>query len=104
MTDHSTLLEQYEALRADFERRTESWEERGRRVGELLEQLQVLEDNRTTWMYKAQALEGQLKALREDVRVAIEDILLLDSPEGDSPRSIAANLRLAVGSKRRRET
>lgn len=30
---------------------------------------------------------------RESLAVAIEDVLLLDSPEGDSPRNIAANLR-----------
>jgi len=32
-------------------------------------------------------------ALREAIAVIVEDILLMDSPEGDSPRNIAANLR-----------
>ena len=34
-----------------------------------------------------------LATVREKVAVTIEDILLMDSPEGDSPRNIASNLR-----------
>ena len=44
------------------------------------------------------SLIEQLETLREDVRIAIEDVLLIDSPEGDSPRNIAANLRRALNS------
>ena len=31
--------------------------------------------------------------LRESLAVGIQDVLLIDSPEGDSPRNIASNLR-----------
>lgn len=48
--------------------------------------------------WKAHDLEEQFETLRETVAVAIQDVLLLDSPEGDSPRNIAANLREALAS------
>lgn len=39
------------------------------------------------------AEQKQHSELREALAIAIEDVLLIDSPEGDSPRNIAANLR-----------
>jgi len=44
----------------------------------------------------APALARLCAELGEALAVGIEDVLLMDSPEGDSPRNIASNLRGAL--------
>jgi uncharacterized protein YhaN len=42
--------------------------------------------------------QPSVEALVEDMNVAITDVLLMDSPEGDSPRNVARALRAALDS------
>lgn len=46
------------------------------------------------------AAEALARRYEEAIRLAIEDVLLMDSPEGDSPRNIAANLRAALAEEK----
>jgi uncharacterized protein YhaN len=42
--------------------------------------------------------QPSVEALVVDMNVAITDVLLMDSPEGDSPRNVARALRAALDS------